>query len=151
MAQNELNDSEHESDSLFTSKSAATLSALFVLRKWFFNYYRYRKPTEERISIQTQLTTVNRDFSEAVRLLKQSLFSDSENAELEQYIFQIQIYDSLYKIHHLLLEIMPIELESVIPTLDKLLTAFHPDTNPHCEIHFADLALVSDFLKKLEN
>jgi hypothetical protein len=141
MAESELTD---YSEQYFSSQSAVTLSALFVLRKWIFNYKRYRS-NESSTPEDHQILTFKAELEKSVVLLKQSIFQDV-NDDIKPYLFQLQIYDVCYRLHHTLLDD---ELELIldaIPFIDEILKHFHPDNQPDYSKHLQSLDLLIHYL-----
>lgn len=125
--------SEGNSDPIET-KSAVTLSALFVLRKLLFNSLRYR--FEDLIDHDNNLRDFLGDLKQAYRLFSWAHSGETANTtQLEQYIFQVQIHELLYKIHHTLLSIMPHNLDKHIRELDELIEAFNPENETDFKLY----------------
>lgn len=144
MAEDDLT---HLSPTYFSTQSAVTVSALFVLRKWFFNYKRYRS---EELTDTTFLSIapLKAELERSVMYLKQSLFQEME-ADIKTYLFQLQVYDVVYRLHHTLLNKNPDEIVDMIPLIDEILTHFHPENQPEYFKHLGTLDDLINFLKLL--
>lgn len=142
MAEDDLTNS---SQTYVSTQSAVTLSALFVLRKWFFNYKRYRSE-ELADTTSLSLTPLKAELERSVIYLKQSLFQDAET-DIKTYLFQLQVYDAVYRLHHTLLNKNPDEIVEMIPLIDEILTHFHPENQPEYARHFGTLDDLIHFLK----
>lgn len=148
MAEIDSEDSNEQpyKDSFF-SKSAALLSALFVLRKFLFNNQRYKTKMDVIENESENLKTYISELKQYYRLFFLDNLNETESSEfLEKYILQIHLHEVLYKIHHTLLSQMPTELESYITDIDSLLHVFNSESN---NLVFSDTLIYRQKLERL--